>query len=102
MCYLDLLANSNTSHSSPHQLLFFCFPSPKDCLQYLQNHPSLYEWQLHLSRGSLQRDRVALWGAVQPCEAILYPASQGFPCSGHCQGTESGNFITVLKRPLEK
>lgn len=69
MCYLDLLADTNRNHSSPSQL--FCFPSPKDCLQHLQNHSSLNEWQLDLSRGSLQRDRAALWGAVQPREALL-------------------------------
>lgn len=87
---------------SPPTYFLNCFPFPKDCLQHLQNHHSLCEWQPDLSRGSLQRDRVALWGAVQPCEVLPYPAPQGFPCSGYCQGTERGNFITVLKRSLEK
>lgn len=95
MCYLDLLEDSNRSPSSSTPLPFFsvlfsfgceffccccfwfCFPSPKDYLQHLQNHPSLYEWQLDLSRGSLQRDRVALWGAMQPCEDLPYPAPHG-------------------------
>lgn len=79
---------------------FFFFPFPKRPLQHLQSHPFLYVWQLVLGRGSLQKDRVALWGVTQPCEALPYPVPQGFPRSGHCQGTERGKYYYCSKETL--
>lgn len=73
---------------------FFFFP------WHLQSHPSLYVWQLVLGRGSLEKDRVALWGVIQPCEALPYPAPEGFPHSGHCQGTERGKFYYCSEEAL--
>ena len=94
MCYLYLLAETLTQKFLP--------PPPRDSLQHLQSHPSLCAWQLVLGRASLQKDRVALWGVMQPREALPYSAPQGFPCSGHCQGTERGKFYYCSEHTLEE
>lgn len=107
MCYFALLAEAfKQKFLSPRPPpafsfipFFFFSPSPTDSLQHLQSHPSLRVWPLVLGRGSLQKDRVALWGVMQPREALPYPAPHGFPCSGHCQGTERDKFYYCSRDP---